>query len=100
MKFTRMRAIIACTLLTGIISAPAFGQSYGLIARGDCPKAARAAHARPAPAPAAMSHAPAPSYRQVAELERYVAELQAQATVPNPREHPRTKRGRSLPRPF
>src|SRR5215207_3230684 len=98
MKFTRMRAIIACALLTGIISAPALGQSHGLIARGDCPKAARAAHARTAPAPAAMSHAPAPTYRQVAELERYVAELQAAA--PDARERPRTKRGRSLPRPF
>lgn len=97
MKFTRTRAIVACTLLAGLISAPAFGQSFGLIARGDCPKAMRMAPQHSAPQHSARP-APPSTYKPVAELERYIAELQAAA--PDARERPRTKRARSMPRPF
>lgn len=89
MKFTRTRAIIACSFFVGVISAPAFGQSHGLIARGNCPKAARTAYA--------PGHSPAPSYKPVSELERYIASLQA--APPDSRERSRTKRSRFASRP-
>lgn len=90
MKFTRTQAIFACTLIAGMVSAPAFGQSYGLIARGDCPKAMRMM---------SQPHStPAPSYKPVAELERLVAELQAQA--PDARDRAQSKRAKRLPSRF
>jgi len=95
MIFTRTRAMIACTLLAGVIATPAFGQSYGLIARGDCPKAARAMGRTHTPAPA-----PSMTYKPVAELERYIASLQAAAPAEQPREHARPKRAKRLPSPF
>lgn len=94
MKVTHPRAIFACTLLAGFLSAPAFGQSYGLIARGDCPKAMRMSQ------PHSARPTPSSTYKPVVELERYIAELQAQATAPDARERPRTRRARSLPQPF
>jgi hypothetical protein len=95
MKFTRTRAIIACTLLAGVLASPAFGQ--GVIARGDCPKAMRMMGHAPTPTPA-----PSMSYKPVDELERYVASLQAklQAAAPQPQERPRTKRAKRLPSPI
>ncbi len=93
MKFTRMRAIIACTLLAGIVATPAFGQ--GVIARGDCPKnAPRMAHV--------PAHSPVSQYKQVVELERYIASLQT-AVAPaqaQPRERSQTKRAKRLPSRF
>lgn len=94
MKFTRMRAIIACALLGGVFATPAFGQGYGLIKRGDCPKTApRMAHV--------PAHSPVSQYKPVVELERYIASLQTAAPVEaQPRERSRTKRSKRMPSPF
>ena len=89
MKFTRTRAIIACTFLAGVLATPAFGQ--GLIARGDCPRSIR-------------THVPAQSpvsqYKPVAELEGFIASLQAAAPAAAQRERSGAKRSRRLPSRF
>ncbi|MBX3499352.1 MAG: hypothetical protein KF889_07905 [Alphaproteobacteria bacterium] len=86
MNFPRMQAIIACALLfAGIFSIPASAYAQGAIATWNCPK--RLAHARattPSPAPA--------QYQAVQELERYVAQLQAELAKS---ERLRSKRARS-----
>lgn len=72
MNFSRTQAIFACTLLlAGLFSAPVLAQGQGVIATWNCPK--RSGHgnaATPAPAPA--------QYQAVRELEKYVAQLQAE----------------------
>jgi len=98
MKVTRMRAIIACTLFAGVLASPALGQ--GVIARGDCPRSMRMMSQSHTPAPV-----PATSYRPVADLERYVASLQANlqtaaSSAVQPQERSRTKRAKRLPSPF
>ena len=92
MKLSRTQAIIACTLIAGMLSAPAFAQNYGLIARGDCPKSAP----RMAYVP---GHEPAASYKPIADVERYVASLQSELQQPQaqPRERAPIKRSRRLP---
>jgi len=94
MKFTRMRAIVACTILAGALATPAFGQ--GVIARGDCPRAMQ----RMAHVPA---HSPVSQYKPVVELERFIASLATTAPAPaeaQPRERASAKRSKRLPSRF
>lgn len=43
----RVSMIVAGTLIAGVFTAPAFGQSYGAVPRGACLKAARVSYAPP-----------------------------------------------------
>lgn len=95
MKSSHLQAIVACALFAGVFATPAFGQNQGVIARGDCPRTMRTMAHTHTPAPAPMT------YRPVAELERYIASLQAAApAAAEPRERAPAKRAKRLPRPF
>jgi hypothetical protein len=77
-------ALITGLLLSGVLAAPAFAQSYGVKPRGYCPPAQQTSRAYYSPAPVQMMYQPA----QIAG-----------DSAPAP-ERSRSRKGRGFPSPF
>lgn len=87
MNIPRTQAIFACTLLVaGIFSAPVFASGQGVIATWDCPTRSGHAPAATRPSPAAAQPSP------VQELEKYIAQLQAELDKSDRSQARRTRR--------
>ena len=78
-------ALITGVLLSGVSAAPAFGQSYGIKARGSCPTPQQTSRVQYAPAPMQMVQAQ-PVYEPA-------------NSTPGP-ERSRPRKGRGFPSPF